>query len=120
MTNTQLLCLLGLLALLYLIGVWVGWECWGKQAKHAKANICIMRRGYESMREDCEVQVKRLQAALDFVSTSGQELFPVGPVEVIFAEDGNTVLGYVGPWYFQQGQGATFLDAVEDAMRKAK
>lgn len=63
----------------------------------------------------------RLAAALEFISTAdtGGELYPVGPDGIEYAEDGNTVARYCTPWHFLDGKGDTFLDAVEDAMRKA-
>ena len=69
-----------------------------------------------------EAHIERLECALAYISTadSGGELFPVGPSEVEYAEDGNTVLRYVGPWHFLSGTGETFLDAVEEAMRKQR
>lgn len=62
----------------------------------------------------------RLRAMLAYISTSdsGGEIFPVGPADVEWAEDGNTVVRYVPPWRFMHGTGDTFLAAVEDAMRK--
>ncbi|MCK6433380.1 MAG: hypothetical protein HUU30_17630 [Burkholderiaceae bacterium] len=62
-----------------------------------------------------------LATVVEFIGTaeSGGELFPVGPADVEYAADGNTGLRYVGPWRFLDGQGDTFLAAVEDAMQKA-
>ena len=63
----------------------------------------------------------RLRAALAYISTagSGQELYPVGPSHTDYTDDGQTVVRHTGPWFFQYGVGDTFLDAVEDDMRKA-
>jgi hypothetical protein len=64
----------------------------------------------------------RLSAALDFIATASEagELYPVGPTDIEYTDDGNTVARYVGPWVFLDGTGETFLEAVEDAMRKAR
>jgi hypothetical protein len=64
----------------------------------------------------------RLSAALNFIATASEsgELFPVGPTDIEYEEDENTVLRYVGPWRFLNGTGDTFLEAVEDAMRKSR
>ena len=69
-----------------------------------------------------EEHIERLERALAFISTadSGGELFPSGPSVVEYAEDHNTVLRYVGPWYFLNGTGETFLEAVENAMDKIR
>ena len=66
--------------------------------------------------------IDRLATALAFISTAdtGGEIFPTGPSDTVYAQDGNTVVDYVGPWYFLRGMGPTFLDAVEDAMRKER
>ena len=67
-----------------------------------------------------ESYVERLERALAFISTadSGGEIFPCGPADTEYAEDGNTVVRHVGPWRFLNGSGNTFLAAVEDAMNK--
>ena len=71
--------------------------------------------------EESEVRayVERLEKVIDYigVAESGGELFPVGPSDTEYAEDGNTVVRHVGPWRFLEGKGETFLDAVEDQMR---
>lgn len=51
---------------------------------------------------------------------TGGEIFPIGPSDTVYAEDGNTVVDFVGPWTFLRGKGVTFLDAVEDQMRQAR
>lgn len=53
-------------------------------------------------------QLKRLERALEYISISdgGGELFPSGYSE---ADDA---------WFFLQGKGKTFLEAVEDSMAK--
>ena len=72
------------------------------------------------LHEEAAAEIERLRAALNYISTadSGGELYPVGPSDTEYAEDGNTVLRHVGPWIFLRGKGATFLDAVEDAIKK--
>ena len=62
-----------------------------------------------------------LANVVEFIGTAdlAGELFPVGPSDVEYAADGNTVMRYVGPWHFLAGRGDTFLAAVEDAMQKA-
>lgn len=70
-----------------------------------------------------EQEVLRLRAALDFISTAddgGQEIYPSGPLDVEYSEDGNTVVRYVPPWYFLRGKGATFLEAVEMEMARKR
>jgi hypothetical protein len=61
----------------------------------------------------------RLQRALDFIATVAGgfgELYPVGATDVVYGDDGNTVVEYVKPWLFLRGEGDTFLDAVEAEM----
>lgn len=62
-----------------------------------------------------------LEKAMEFISTadSGGEIFPSGPSDTEYSEDGNTVIRHVGPWQFLNGVGGTFLEAVQDAMNKA-
>lgn len=71
---------------------------------------------------ELEAQVARLQTAMRVIEssthTSGGELFPVGPADVRYAEDGNTVIGIDPPWSFLDGSGPTLLDAIEDHVRK--
>lgn len=77
-------------------------------------------RGTESYeRKRLFAEIDRLRAALDFISTadSGLELYPVGPSDTEYADDGNTLIRHVGPWNFLSGTGDTFLAAVEDAMK---
>lgn len=64
----------------------------------------------------------RLARALEFIATAGcgGELFPVGPSDTEYADDGNTVIRHVGPWRFLRGVGNTFLEAVEDEMQRQK
>ena len=56
-----------------------------------------------------QAEVKRLRAALDFIATTADhnagELYPVGRGD--------------GCWHFLDGEGKTFLDAIEDEMRQA-
>lgn len=61
-----------------------------------------------------------LAQVIDFIGTAamGGELFPVGPQDTEYAEDGETVIRHVGPWEFRFGIGDTFLAAVEDEMRE--
>jgi hypothetical protein len=63
-------------------------------------------------------ETARLRAALAFISTSdsGGEIYPTGPSDTVYSEDGNTVLEYKAPWSFLTGEGDTFLEAVEAAM----
>lgn len=60
-------------------------------------------------------------ALLSYISMSdpgGKELHPVGPTDVRYAPDGNTIQKIIGPWKFMSGTGPTFVDAVMDDMRK--
>ena len=76
----------------------------------------------ETAGETTASEIDRLRAALAYISTScsGGELFPVGPAQTEYEKDGNTVSRYVPPWHFLHGTGDTFLDAVEDAIDKAR
>lgn len=62
-----------------------------------------------------------LAAVIDTIGTAdgGLALYPVGPADTVFEEDGNTIIRHVGPWMFLDGRGETFLAAVEDFMAKA-
>ena len=66
--------------------------------------------------------VERLERAIEFIGNSDQggEIFPSGPADREYAEDGNTLVRSVPPWAFLDGKGSTFLEAVEDAMKNAK
>lgn len=65
-------------------------------------------------------RIERLERALEFISTAdtGGEIFPSGPSDTEYAEDGNTVVRHVPPWMFLTGRGPTFLEAVESAMEQ--
>ena len=66
-------------------------------------------------------EIERLKVLIDFIGCSGvggNELYPVGPTDVEYAEDENTVVRYIGPWLFMNGVGETFIEAVEDSYRK--
>jgi hypothetical protein len=58
-----------------------------------------------------------LSDLLNFIGTAstGLELFPCGPSDIEYAEDGNTIVRYVGPWRFLEGEGDTFIEAVRAA-----
>jgi hypothetical protein len=61
-----------------------------------------------------------LVAVIDYISKaagSSSELYPVGPAGIEYADDGNTVVRYIGPWRFNYSEGETFLEAVEKDMR---
>ena len=63
-----------------------------------------------------------LRSMIEFIGLSGigsgGELFPVGPTDVEYAEDGNTIARVIGPWRFLNGTGESFIAAVEDCMKK--
>ena len=65
-------------------------------------------------------EIARLNGLLEFIGSadSGGELHPVGPSDRIYAEDENTLIEVVGPWYFLDGKGSTFIEAIEDCMKK--
>lgn len=66
-------------------------------------------------------ELDRYKRALAFISISdsGGEIFPSGPREIIRTGDGSAIVAYKGPWFFLfNGEGKTFLEAVEDAMAK--
>jgi hypothetical protein len=75
----------------------------------------------EPENDEVRAYVERLERALMFIAVAdtGGELYPVGPSDTEYDEAGNTARRYVGPWHFLRGKGDTFLDAVEDAMKKA-
>ncbi len=69
---------------------------------------------------DLAIERDALRSAIDYIGTSasGGELFFVGPTDIEYSADGNTVARYVGPWHFLDGKGDTFLEAVQNQMAK--
>jgi hypothetical protein len=63
-----------------------------------------------------------LLAVIEFIGqcgiNEGTELYPVGPTDVEYAEDENTIARVIGPWRFLNGTGESFIAAVEDCMKK--
>lgn len=69
---------------------------------------------------DDAIKLMRLQRALHHISIcegAVGEIYPCGPSDSIYDEDGNTLIEHVAPWLFRQGKGATFLEAVEDDIK---
>jgi hypothetical protein len=66
--------------------------------------------------------VNHLRAMIEFIGQcgidEGTELYPVGPTDVEYAEDENTIARVIGPWRFLYGTGESFIAAVEDCMKK--
>jgi hypothetical protein len=68
-----------------------------------------------------EDQIEHLKLLIEYIGrrgVGGNEIYPVGPTDVEYAEDENTVVRYIGPWLFLNGVGETFIEAVEDSYRK--
>lgn len=68
------------------------------------------------------VETARLKAILSFIEhqvgdSNGGELHPVGPADVEYSADGNTIIRHVPPWTWMRSTGATFLEAVENEMK---
>lgn len=72
---------------------------------------------------DLQAEVSRLRAALDYIGTyasESHEIYPVGSTDIVYSADGEKIVEYIGPWVFLDGTGDTFLEAIEDSMRKAR
>lgn len=71
-----------------------------------------------TMREAADT-VERLVDMLNYIGTidpGGKELYPVGPYEYDYDKNDNPI--NISYWVFLHGRGSTFIEAVEDAMRK--
>jgi hypothetical protein len=66
-------------------------------------------------------ECNRLRSLIEYIGrcgVGGNEIWPVGPSGAEYSEDENTIVRYIGPWVFLNGVGETFIEAVEDSMKK--
>ena len=73
----------------------------------------------ESTIREAADMVEHLVDMLNYIGTSGlvcKELYPVGPYVYDYDKDDNLI--NTSDWVFLHGRGSTFIEAVEDAMRK--
>lgn len=59
----------------------------------------------------------RMITAVAFGDPGSQELWPVGPETLQYDAAGNHS-GASGPWFFLKGRGATFIEAIQDHLKK--
>jgi hypothetical protein len=67
--------------------------------------------------EELRARIMHLEALIQHIGETGEnmahELWEVGCSDVLYSEDRNTVLEYIGPWIFVDHKGDTFIEAVE-------
>lgn len=77
---------------------------------------------YELKIEDLEDRNGHLEALIQHIGETGEgmahELWEVGCSDVLWSEDCNTRLQYIGPWIFIDHEGDTFIEAVEKSYQE--